>query len=92
MARFRSHGEKAAYLFIAIGVYLLLRAVSEARVSSLTAELLYISIAVSLFASNVPRVVDLPLHLVYPLRCVELFTFCLAVAAFLMLCARRFLL
>ena len=92
MARFHGHGDKVAYFFIAIGVYLLLRAFAEAKVSSLTVELLYVSIAISLLTSNVPRVVDVPLHLAYPLRCVELFSFLLAVAAFLLLCARRFLL
>ena len=92
MARFHGHGDKVAYFFIAVSVYLLLRAFAEAKVSSLTVELLYFSIAISLLTSNVPRVVDVPLHFAYPLRCVELFSFLLAVAAFFLLCARRFLL
>ena len=60
MARFHGHGDKVAYFFIAVGVYLLLRAFAEAKVSSLTVELLYVSIAISLLTSNVPRVVDVP--------------------------------
>ena len=90
--RFHGHGDKVAYFFIAFSIYLVFRAVSEAHVTSLTGEALYLSIAASLLADNVPRVVDVPLGIVHPLRVVELFTFLLAVSCFLLLCVRRFLL
>lgn len=88
MSRFHGHGDKVAYFFIASGVYLLFRAITEAHVTSLTGETLYISIAISLFASNVPRVMDIPLHMVDPIRKIELFTFALALACFAALCLR----
>lgn len=88
MSRFSFEGDKVAYFFIAFGIYLLFRAITEAHVTSLTGETLYISIAISLFASNVPRVVDIPLHMVQPIRKVELFTFALAIACFALLCLR----
>ncbi|MDY6267364.1 MAG: hypothetical protein SPL39_00150 [Selenomonadaceae bacterium] len=88
MSRFYGHGDKVAYFFIAFGLYLLFRAITEAHVTSLMGEALYISIAISLFASNVPRVMDIPLHLVEPIRKVEFFTFALALACFVALCLR----
>ena len=88
MSRFHGHGDKVAYFFIAFGLYLLFRAITEAHVTSLTGETLYIAIAISLFASNVPRVMDIPLHMVDPIRKIELFTFALALACFAALCLR----
>ena len=78
--------DKIAYFFIAFALYLLLRAFSEVHVAPLTNILLYVSIAISLLASNIPRVVDIPLHCVYPIRCVEIFSFGLALVCFLVLC------
>lgn len=82
-------GDKIAYFFIAFSLYLLLRASAEAHTAPLTNILLYVSIAISLLASNIPRVVDIPLHCVYPVRCVEIFSFGLAIVCFLVLCMRH---
>lgn len=76
-------GDKIAYFFIAFSLYLLLRAFAEAHTAPLTNILLYVSIAISLLASNIPRVVDIPLH------CVEIFSFGLAIVCFLVLCMRH---
>ena len=54
MSRFYGHGDKVAYFFIAFGIYLLFRAISEARVTSLMGEALYISIAISRCTSCSP--------------------------------------
>ena len=88
MSRFYGHGDKGAYWGIAFGVGLGLRRVAGERVTELMGEALYISIAISLFASNVPRVMDIPLHLVQPIRKVEFFTFALALCCFVALCLR----
>ena len=45
--------DKFAYFFIAFAVFLLLKAFTIYRVSPLTNVLLYVSIAISLLASNV---------------------------------------
>ncbi|WP_455048951.1 hypothetical protein [Mitsuokella sp.] len=82
-------GDKIAYFFIAFSLYLLLRAFAEAPTAPLTNILLYVSIAISLLASNIPRVIDIPLHCVYPVRCVEIFSFGLAIVCFLVLCMRH---
>lgn len=81
--------DKIAYFFIAFALYLLLRAFSEVHTAPPTNILLYVSIAISLLASNIPRVVDIPLHCVYPVRCVEIFSFGLAIVCFLVLCMRH---
>lgn len=80
------HNDKIAYFFIAFALYLLIRAFAESASGSLTIILLYVSIAISLLASNVPRVMDIPLHCVYPVRCVEIFSFGLAIVCFIVLC------
>ena len=77
------YADKIAYFFIAFSLYLLLRAFSEVHVAPLTNILLYVSIAISLLASNIP------LHFAYPVRCVEIFSFGLAVVCFLVLCMRH---
>lgn len=86
------YADKIAYFFIAFALYLLLRAFSEVHTAPLTNILLYVSIAISLLSSNIPRVVDIPLHCVYPVRCVEIFSFGLAVVCFLVLCMRYIIL
>lgn len=80
------HNDKIAYFFIAFALYLLIRAFAESSSGSLTIILLYVSIAISLLASNVPRVMDIPLHCVYPVRCVEIFSFGLSIVCFIVLC------
>ena len=87
----KNYAEKLTYLFIAFAIYLLLRAFGEARTGSIILVLLYASVSVSLLASNVPEVIDVPLQLVYPVRCVEFFTFGLAVVCFLALFLKRVL-
>ena len=83
------HNDKIAYFFIAFALYLLIRAFSESASAPLTIILLYVSIAISLLSSNVPRVMDIPLHYAYPVRCVEYFTFCIAIVCFIALCIRH---
>lgn len=82
------HRDKAAYFLIAFAVYLLLRAFSLRGMLPAKA-LLLASIAVSLLASNVPRVLDIPLHYAYPVRCVEYFAFGVAVVCFIAMCFRH---
>ena len=88
----KNYAEKLTYLFIAFAIYLFLRAFGEARTGSIILVLLYASVAISLLASNVPKVVDVPLQMVYPVRCVEFFTFGLAVVCFIALFLKRILL
>lgn len=85
----RLHADKIAYFFIAFAVYLLLRAFATALVIPLVNVLLYVSIATSLLASNIPRVIDIPLHYAYPVKCVEFFTFGISVVCFIALCIRH---
>ena len=85
----RLHADKIAYFFIAFALYLLIRALATCAVSPLVNVTLYVSIATSLLASNIPRVLDIPLHYAYPVRCVEIFTFGIAVACFIVLCLRH---
>ena len=85
----RMHADKVAYFFIAFAVYLLLRAFSVYRTAPLVNVLLYVAIAVSLLTSNVPRVLDIPLHYAYPVRCVEYFTFGIAMVCFIALWLRH---
>ena len=83
------YADKIAYFFIAFSIYLLLRALADLHVGRLPNILLYVPIAISLLASNIPRVIDIPLHFAYPVRCVEVFSFGLAVVCFLVLCMRH---
>ena len=85
----RLHADKIAYFFIAFALYLLIRACATCAVSPLVNVMLYVSIATSLLASNIPRVLDIPLHYAYPVRCVEIFTFGIAVVCFIVLCLRH---
>ena len=87
----RTHADKLAYFFIAFAVYLLIRAFSVYLTAPLVNVLLYVAIAVSLLSSNVPRVMDIPLHYAYPVRCVEFFTFGIAMVCFIALCIRHIL-
>ena len=82
----RMHADKLAYFFIAFAIILLIRALAGIGQLSVATIMLYVSISISLLASNMPRVLDIPLHYAYPVRCVEYFTFCTAVACFLALC------
>lgn len=83
------HGDKVAYFFIAFAIYLLIRVFcvhATLPVANLT---LHVSVAISLLASNVPRVLDIPMHYAYPVKCVEHFAFGLAVVCFIAVCFRH---
>ena len=82
----RRNADKLAYLFIAFALFLMLNTIAVAANAPFVNVLLYLSIAFSLLASNVPRVLDIPLHYAYPVRCVEFFTFGVAVVCFIVLC------
>lgn len=83
------HSDKFAYFFIAFAIYLLVRSVTMCLVDASLTSLLYIFIAVSLLASNIPRVLDIPLHYAYPLRCTEYFSFTASVICFIILCIKH---
>lgn len=85
------HTDKFAYFFIAFAIYLLVRSVSMCFALASLTSLLYIFIALSLLASNIPRVLDIPMHYVYPLRCVEYFSFTASVICFIILCVKYFI-
>ena len=84
--KLRKHADKVAYFFIAFAILLLLRAFSCTPATPVSLILLYVSIALSLLSSNVPRVLDIPLHYAYPIKCVEYFTFGVSVVCFIALC------
>ena len=88
----RKHGDKLAYFFIAFAIILLIRGLGGIGKLTVTTIMLYVSIAVSLLASNMPRVLDIPLHYAYPVRCVEYFTFGTAVVCFIALCLHHMIL
>ncbi len=83
------HRDKVAYFLIAFSVYLLLRAFSMHQGTPLANILLHVSIAISLLTSNIPRVLDIPLHYAYPVRCVEYFSFGMALVCFISMCFRH---
>lgn len=85
----RHHADKIAYFFIAFALYLLIRAIAVSHTSPPLTVLLYISISASLLSSNIPRVLDIPLHYAHPVRCIEIFTFGLAVVCFIATCLRH---
>lgn len=84
----RLHADKFAYFFIAFAVYLLIRAFGMLHTAPLAKTLLYTSISISLLAGNIPRVIDIPLHAAYPVKCIERFTFAVSVICFLVFCLR----
>ena len=88
----QKHRDKLAYFFIAFAIILLIRALGGIGRLTVTTIMLYVSIAVTLLASNMPRVLDIPLHYAYPVRCVEYFTFGTAVVCFIALCLHHMLL
>ena len=85
------HKDAIPYFFIAFALYILLKCLSICTSISLTANMLYLSISVSLLASNIPRVVDLPLHFAYPVKCIEYFTLLIALGCFIILCIHHIL-
>ncbi len=89
--KLRQHADKIAYFFIAFAVYLLIRSLIIYMGGSVLTSVLYTSIAVSLLASNIPRVLDIPIRYAYPARCVEYFSFCASVIFFIILCIKHIL-
>lgn len=83
------HADKLAYFFIAFAIVLLLKAFAIRTISPLSNVLLYVSISISLLASNIPRVVDIPLHFAYPVKRLEYFAFFVAIICFITLCLRH---
>ena len=83
------HADKLAYFFIAFAIILLVRAFAGIGQLAITTILLYVSISISLLSSNIPRVLDIPLHYAYPVKCVEYFTFGVSVVCFIALCLRH---
>jgi len=81
--------EKFAYFFIAFAVFILLKALVFYRSVPMVNILFYISMAISLLCSNIPRVVDIPLHYAYPIKTVEYFTFFVSLICFIVLCFRH---
>ena len=81
--------DKLAYFFIAFAVFMLFKALALYKTTPPVIILLYSSMSVSLLASNIPRVVDIPLHYAYPVKCVEYFTFFIAIICFIVLCFRH---
>ena len=84
-----SHIDKVTYFFIACALVLIIWAFAYHRSNPLALTMLYIAIAISLLSSNVPRVLDIPLHFVHPLRLVNYFSFGVAVVCFVALCLRH---
>ncbi len=87
--RMREHAEKISYFFIAFAIALLAHSFFGRFRTAFLNELLYLFVGLSLLASNIPRVLDIPLHYVYPLKCVEYFTFAVSVICFVLLCIRH---
>lgn len=80
------HADKIAYFFIAFALYLLLKAIALYHSIPIVNNLLYVAIAISLLASNVPRVMDIPLDFAHPVKMIEYFTFFFAICCFITLC------
>lgn len=85
----RRHGDKIAYFFIAFAVCLIIMALSAYKTTRMTNTLLYTSIAISLLAENIPKVVEIPLHYAHPVKCIEYFMFFLAVLCFITILLRH---
>mgnify|MGYP000845016439 FL=1 len=85
----RHHGDKIAYFLIAFAVCLILMALSTYKTTRMANTILYTSVAISLLAENIPKVVEIPLHYAYPVKCIEYFMFFLAVLCFITVLLRH---
>ena len=85
----RHHGDKFAYFLIAFAVCLILMALSTYKTTRMANTILYTSVAISLLAENVPKVVEIPLHYAYPVKCIEYFMVFLAVLCFITVLLRH---
>lgn len=85
------HADKFAYFLIAFAVYILLKAVALYKTLPVVNILFYVSMAISLLASNIPRVMDIPYQYAYPVKRVEQFTFFVSIVCFIALCIRYLL-
>ena len=68
---------------------LILMALSTYKTTRMANTILYTSVAISLLAENVPKVVEIPLHYAYPVKCIEYFMFFLAVLCFITVLLRH---
>lgn len=82
------HADKFAYFLIAFAVFILLKALAFYKTLPVVNILFYVSMAISLLCSNVPRVMDIPYQYAYPVKRVEYFTFFTSIVCFLALCIR----
>ena len=85
----RRHADKIAYFLIAFAIYLLIMALSTYKTTRMANTLLYTSVAISLLAENIPKVVEIPLHYAHPVKCIEYFMFFLAVLCFITVLLRH---
>ena len=85
----RRHGDKITYVLIAFAVCLILMALSTYKTTRMANTILYTSVALSLLAENIPKVVEIPLHYVHPVRCIEYFMFFLSVLCFITVLLRH---
>ena len=85
----RRPGDKITYVLIAFAVCLILMALSTYKTTRMANTILYTSVAISLLAENIPKVVEIPLHYVHPVRCIEYFMFFLSVLCFITVLLRH---
>lgn len=86
----RRHKDTLAYIFIAMAIFIIIRALTLWQSRPIVQVLLYIFISISLLASNVPRVLDIPIHYVYAIKRIEYFSFCVAIICFFVTCMHYF--
>lgn len=86
----RKHKDTLAYIFIALAIFIIIRALTNVQARPVVQVLLYVSIAISLLASNVPRVLDIPIHYVHAIKSIEYFSFCIAIICFFVTCMHYF--
>lgn len=79
----RRHRDKIAYFLITFAVCLILMTLSAYKTTRMANTILYTSVAISLLAENIPKVVEIPLHYAHPVKCIEYFMFFVAVLCFI---------
>ena len=85
----RRHGDKITYVLIAFAVCLILMALSTYKTTRMANTILYTSVAISLLAENIPKVVEIPLQYVHPVRCIEYFMYYLSDLCFITVLLRH---
>lgn len=79
-----------SYITTAFAILLLAHALLIRHTAPAANILLSVSIAISLLAGSLPRLIDLPIHYAAPLRTIEYFTFLIAAICFIALALRHF--